>query len=183
MLSHIENGNARALAVTTAERSPIVPSVPSLEHAGYKGSASELWWDILAPVGTPNTVVERLNIGLRIIVTSPHMKEFFLKARAKPAPMMAGEFEEFNDAEISRRKGSRHHPYRHPPSRGSARQAHHRTQAGGAYLLMNVCLTANVLTSHSCDVPALSLQFLRRLCFSAWVFLRRMLEPLSHHSA
>lgn len=80
--------------------------LPSLEHAGYKGSASELWWGILAPVGTSDTVFERLNTGLRTIVTSLHMKEFFLKAWAKPALMMAGEFEEFIDAEISRWKGS-----------------------------------------------------------------------------
>lgn len=104
MLPHIENGKARALAVTTAERSPIVPNVPSLEQAGYKGSASELWWGILAPAGTPDTVVERLNTELTTIVTSPEMKEFFLKAGAEPAPMTPDEFEGFIGAEISRWK-------------------------------------------------------------------------------
>ena len=102
MLPHIENGKARALAVTTAERSPIMPDLPSIEQLGYKGSASELWWGILAPAGTPDTVVERLNTELRTIVTSSEMKEFFLKAGAEPAPMTAADFEGFIKAEISR---------------------------------------------------------------------------------
>jgi tripartite-type tricarboxylate transporter receptor subunit TctC len=104
MLPHIENGKARALAVTTAERSVVVPEIPSVAQAGYKDSASELWWGILAPAGTPEPVVERLNQELGKIVSSDTMKQFFLKAGAESAPMTAGEFERFIGAEIHRWK-------------------------------------------------------------------------------
>ena len=104
MLPHVANGRVRALAVTTPQRSPIVPDLPSIEQAGYKGSASELWWGVLAPAGTPAPVVERLNAEINRIVVSPEMKEFFLKAGAEPAPMKADEFAQFIAAEIARWK-------------------------------------------------------------------------------
>lgn len=104
MLPHVTSGRVRALAVTTAERSPLVPDLPSLEQAGYKGSASELWWGVLAPAGTPPAVVDRLNAEINKIVLSAEMKAFLLKQGAEPAPMKPAEFEDFIVAEISRWK-------------------------------------------------------------------------------
>lgn len=104
ILGQVKNGRVRALAVTTASRSPVAPELPSLEEAGYKGSASELWWGVLAPAGTPQPVVDRLNAEINKIVMSPEMKEFFLKEGAEPAPMKSAEFESFIAAEIERWK-------------------------------------------------------------------------------
>jgi tripartite-type tricarboxylate transporter receptor subunit TctC len=104
ILAQVKGGRVRALAVTTAERSPVAPELPSLEEAGYKGSASELWWGLLAPAGTPPAIVDKLNAELNRIVKSPEMKDFFLREGAEPAPMTAAEFETFIANEIDRWK-------------------------------------------------------------------------------
>ncbi|MEJ5990327.1 tripartite tricarboxylate transporter substrate binding protein [Ramlibacter sp. PS3R-8] len=104
ILGQVKGGRVRALAVTTATRSPVAPDLPSLEQSGYKGSASELWWGVLAPAGTPQPVVDRLNTEINKIVLSADMKEFFLKEGAEPAAMKPAEFEAFIAAEIERWK-------------------------------------------------------------------------------
>jgi tripartite-type tricarboxylate transporter receptor subunit TctC len=104
ILAQVKGGRVRALAVTSANRSPVAPDLPSLEQSGYKGSASELWWGVLAPAGTPQPVVDRLNAEINKIILSPEMKEFFLKEGAEPAAMKPAEFEAFIAAEIERWK-------------------------------------------------------------------------------
>lgn len=104
ILGQVKSGRVRALAVTTAARSPVAPELPSLEQSGYKGSATELWWGVLAPAGTPQPVVDRLNAEINKIVASAEMKEFFLKEGAEPAPMKAADFEAFIATEIERWK-------------------------------------------------------------------------------
>jgi tripartite-type tricarboxylate transporter receptor subunit TctC len=104
ILGQVKGGRVRALAVTTAARSPVAPELPSLEQSGYKGSATELWWGVLAPAGTPQPVVDRLNTEINRIIASAEMKEFFLKEGAEPAPMKAADFEAFIAAEIERWK-------------------------------------------------------------------------------
>ena len=104
ILGQVKGGRVRALAVTTATRSAVTPDLPSLEQSGYKGSASELWWGVLAPAGTPQPVVDRLNTEINKIVLSTEMKEFFLKEGAEPAAMKPADFEAFIAAEIERWK-------------------------------------------------------------------------------
>jgi tripartite-type tricarboxylate transporter receptor subunit TctC len=104
ILSQVKGGRARALAVTTATRSPVAPELPSLEQSGYKGSASELWWGVLAAAGTPQPIVDRLNGEINKIILSVEMKDFFLKEGAEPAAMKSAEFEAFIAAEIERWK-------------------------------------------------------------------------------
>jgi tripartite-type tricarboxylate transporter receptor subunit TctC len=104
ILAQVKGGRVRALAVTSATRSPVAPELPSLEQSGYKGSATELWWGVLAPAGTPQPVVDRLNGEINKIILSPEMKDFFLKEGAEPAAMKPAEFEAFIAAEIERWK-------------------------------------------------------------------------------
>jgi tripartite-type tricarboxylate transporter receptor subunit TctC len=104
ILGQVKGGRVRALAVTSANRSPVAPDLPSLEQSGYKGSATELWWGVLAPAGTPQPVVDRLNTEINKIILSAEMKEFFLKEGAEPAAMKPAEFEAFIAAEIERWK-------------------------------------------------------------------------------
>jgi tripartite-type tricarboxylate transporter receptor subunit TctC len=104
ILGQVKGGRVRALAVTSANRSPVAPDLPSLEQSGYKGSASELWWGVLAPAGTPQPVVDRLTAEINEIILSAEMKEFFLKEGAEPASMKPAEFEAFIAAEIERWK-------------------------------------------------------------------------------
>lgn len=61
LLPHIQAGRMRALAVTAPERSAIMPSVPTAAEAGVKGFEVSAWNGILAPAGTPRSVIDRLH--------------------------------------------------------------------------------------------------------------------------
>lgn len=104
ILGQVRSGRVRALAVTTATRSPVSPELPALEEAGYKGSAADLWWGVLAPAGTPQPVVDKLNAELNKQVQSAEMKDFFLKEGAVPAAMKPADFATFIGEEIGRWK-------------------------------------------------------------------------------
>jgi tripartite-type tricarboxylate transporter receptor subunit TctC len=57
----IESGKVRALGVTTPERSPVRPEVPSIAEAGVPGYAAESWYGFFVPAGTPAEIVNKLN--------------------------------------------------------------------------------------------------------------------------
>ncbi len=75
VLSHIKAGKLRALAVTTAKRSPALPDVPTLDESGLKGFNLGTWFGVLAPAGTPREVVVRLNAEIVKIVNAPDFKK------------------------------------------------------------------------------------------------------------
>jgi len=68
--SLIEGGQLRALAVTSAERSPAFPNVPTVAEAGVPGYAAESWYGLFAPAKTPREIVERLNKSAAAAVKS-----------------------------------------------------------------------------------------------------------------
>ncbi len=61
VLPHVKGGKARALAVTGDKRSPLMPDVPTMREAGANGTEVYNYWGLVAPVGTPVAVVNRLN--------------------------------------------------------------------------------------------------------------------------
>ena len=104
ILAQVKAGKVRALAVTSPVRSAVAPDLPSLEQSGYKGSAAELWWGVLAPAGTPQAVVDKLNAEINKAVAGADMKEFFLREGAEPAPLTPAEFGKLIGSEIARWK-------------------------------------------------------------------------------
>lgn len=87
ILGQVKNGKVRVLAVTSAGRSAILPDQPSLEEAGFKPSATDIWWALLANANTPQPIVDRLNAEINKIIQSEDMKAFFMKEGAEPAPV------------------------------------------------------------------------------------------------
>ena len=61
VLPHLKAGRLRALAVTTARRSPQMPQVPSIAEAGVPGYEATLWFGIAAPKGTTKTIIAKLH--------------------------------------------------------------------------------------------------------------------------
>jgi tripartite-type tricarboxylate transporter receptor subunit TctC len=59
--SLIEGGQLRALAVTSAERSPAFPNLPTVAEAGVPGYDAEAWYGLFAPAKTPPEIIDRLN--------------------------------------------------------------------------------------------------------------------------
>lgn len=71
VLQHIRSNKLRALAVTTATRSPALPEVPTLDEAGLKGFNIGTWFGVLAPAQTPRDIVARLNTEMVKVIHSP----------------------------------------------------------------------------------------------------------------
>jgi tripartite-type tricarboxylate transporter receptor subunit TctC len=84
LLPHAKSGRARALAVGTPKRSPSLPDVPTVAESGYPGFDASLWLAIMAPAGTPQAVIERLNRELNAIVAAADTREAFDKAGTEP---------------------------------------------------------------------------------------------------
>ena len=68
---HIDSGRVRALAVTTAKRSPELPNVPALAEVGYGQFEAPAWWAVLAPAKTPPEIVARMNAEISKALQNP----------------------------------------------------------------------------------------------------------------
>src|SRR3954464_8186736 len=73
-LEHVRAGTLRALAVTTKERSALLPDLPSLHEAGIPGYDVTSWAGLFAPAGTPGEIVARLNDEVGKIIANPDVK-------------------------------------------------------------------------------------------------------------
>jgi tripartite-type tricarboxylate transporter receptor subunit TctC len=73
--SLVESGQLRAIAVTSAERSPAFPQLPTVAEAGVPGYAAESWYGLFAPAGTPADIIERLNKSAASAVRSEAFKK------------------------------------------------------------------------------------------------------------
>ena len=89
---HVKAGKVRGLGVTSEGASAVVPDLPSIQQAGVKGYAFELWWGILAPPKTPPEIVNAINAEVNRIVATPEIREVFLREGAEPATMSAPQF-------------------------------------------------------------------------------------------
>ncbi len=70
---HVTAGRVRALAVTALKRSPLFPSVPTLDEAGVKGFEVTAWGGFVAPHGTPPSVIARLNTDINALLQDPEV--------------------------------------------------------------------------------------------------------------
>ena len=73
----VKAGKLRALAVTSAKRSPVTPDLPTIAEDGYKGYDATPWWGIAGPGGIPRPLLARINTGVRTAMASAEMKERF----------------------------------------------------------------------------------------------------------
>ena len=75
VIPHVKAGKLRALAVTTAQRSPSFPQLPTISEAGVPGYDAGSWYGLLVPAGTPKEVVARLNAETVKLLKLPEVKE------------------------------------------------------------------------------------------------------------
>ncbi|MBL8311141.1 MAG: tripartite tricarboxylate transporter substrate binding protein [Burkholderiales bacterium] len=68
---HVDSGRVRALAVTTAKRSPELPSVPALAEIGYGQFEAPAWWAVLAPAKTPPEIIARMSAEISKALQNP----------------------------------------------------------------------------------------------------------------
>jgi len=84
LLPQVEAGQLRALAIGSAERSPLVPDVPTIAEAGYPGFDVIAWYGLFAPRGTPAPVVERLSREIEKILGEKDVRDELAKLGAEP---------------------------------------------------------------------------------------------------
>ena len=101
-LPQARGNRVRALAVTSAERSPAAPDVPTLAEAGVKDCEISEWNALLAPAGTPAAVLERLHAEVAKIMRMADMKEKFADLGATAIGSTPAEFAAFLRAEMTK---------------------------------------------------------------------------------
>jgi tripartite-type tricarboxylate transporter receptor subunit TctC len=74
-VTNVKAGKLRALAVTSLDRNPALPDVPTVDESGVPGYKNITWHSILVPAGTPKPIVARLNREIVKIVHTPDVKE------------------------------------------------------------------------------------------------------------
>ncbi|HEY7658824.1 MAG TPA: tripartite tricarboxylate transporter substrate binding protein [Burkholderiales bacterium] len=101
-ISYIKAGRLRAIAVTGATRSPLMPEVPTVSEAGLPGYEVTSWYGVFAPAAVPKNLVTRLNGDIAAVLGTADMKQRLEKLGAEPAPQSPEAFAGFVQAEISK---------------------------------------------------------------------------------
>jgi tripartite-type tricarboxylate transporter receptor subunit TctC len=100
--AQLKAGKLKALAVTTAKRSSLIPELPTLSETGLPGFDIYTWWGFMAPAGTPKEIVAKWNAEVTRILNSPEMKAFFAQQGAEPAPDSPEQFAALIKSEITK---------------------------------------------------------------------------------
>ncbi|MDB5809852.1 MAG: extra-cytoplasmic solute receptor BugT [Betaproteobacteria bacterium] len=80
----IRSNKLRALAISTATRSSVLPNVPTVSEAGVPGYQTANWWGVAAPRGTSPAIVNRLNQEIKAVLQSPEIEKRFVNEGAEP---------------------------------------------------------------------------------------------------
>ena len=92
VMSHVQAGRLRALALTGARRSEILPSLPTVSESGLPGYAAVGWFGLLAPVATPRAVVVKLSADANRVLAQKEVREKMLALGSEPAGNTPEEF-------------------------------------------------------------------------------------------
>ena len=100
---HAQSGAVRALAVTTPQRNPSIPDIPTIGETlpGYEATA---WQGLFAPAGTPRPIIERLAAEVKRTLERPEVADALTAVGAEPAPLPTEEFAAFARAERAKWK-------------------------------------------------------------------------------
>ncbi len=102
VLPQVRNGRLRALAVSSLQRLPSLPDVPTVAERGFAGFDADQWYGIVAPAGTPDAVVVRLNAEINKALQTSSVAEQMAKEGAIPTPTAPKAFGELIAREIPR---------------------------------------------------------------------------------
>jgi tripartite-type tricarboxylate transporter receptor subunit TctC len=98
-VGHIKSGKIRALAVSTAKRSGLLPELPTVSEAGLKGFEANNWYGLLAPAKTPPAVIARLNKEAIAVLNLPDVKELLFRQGLDVSPSTPEAFGAYIKAE------------------------------------------------------------------------------------
>jgi tripartite-type tricarboxylate transporter receptor subunit TctC len=102
VLPHVRNGRLRALAVSSPQRLATLPDVPTVAESGFPGFDADQWYGIVAPAGTPDAVVHRLNAEINKALQTPAVAQQLADEGAIPMPGSPTAFGDLIAREIPR---------------------------------------------------------------------------------
>lgn len=101
-MPHIQSGRLRPIAITSPQRSPLLPDVPTFIESGYADFDVQSWFGLAAPAGTPAAVVTKLNAELAKVLALPEVKKRLAEMGATPSGGSPADMRKFAAAEIKR---------------------------------------------------------------------------------
>lgn len=101
-LPFVKQGRLKALGVSSAERLPAAPEIPTIAEQGYPGFVGVPWVCLMAPAGTPPAIVQKLNAKINEIMQQPAVKEQMAVMGVLPMVMTTDQFNTFWRAEIAK---------------------------------------------------------------------------------
>lgn len=99
-MPHVKAGKLRALAITSKERSPLLPDVPTIAESGFPGFEVQSWFGLSAPAGTPDAVIKRINTALNTALKDPTIKQRLADLVATTAPGTPDDMRKFVASEL-----------------------------------------------------------------------------------
>lgn len=102
VLPHVTSGKIRALGVTGAKRSALLPDVPTIAEAGVPGYAFDAWYAILAPAMTPRAVISKVNADVNRALQQPEVRQRFVSIGMEPMGGSEQAFAEYFQAETAK---------------------------------------------------------------------------------
>ncbi len=102
VLPHVEAGTLRALGISSPKRVPAMKDIPTIAEQGYPGFEADQWYGILAPAGTPQPIVDRLNAEIRKAMTDKEIVTALARDGADVWVTTPEEFRDFIAKEIPR---------------------------------------------------------------------------------
>lgn len=101
-LPHINSGKLKALAVTTAQRTPQLPGVPTIAESGYPGFLGVGWAGLFMPAGGARELVEKISADVRAVLNEPEMSKRIVDRGGIPDPMTPQQTAEFVRTDTAR---------------------------------------------------------------------------------
>ena len=98
---YVRDGKLRAIAVSTKERFPLFPNVPTIDESGFKGFDGGSWAGLVMPAGTPRDIVNKVNADVEVIMNSSSMKEKILSMGGITVRDTPDEFTAFVTGEVA----------------------------------------------------------------------------------
>jgi tripartite-type tricarboxylate transporter receptor subunit TctC len=98
---HVKSGALRGLAVSTPQRNPSFPDIPTAAEAGVPGYDFSSWGGVLAPAGTPRAVVQKLNAAIGAALSNPDLNKRFIEMGLVAKHSTPDEFGKFVQSEMS----------------------------------------------------------------------------------
>ena len=98
----VASGRLRAIAVTSANRTPQMPNVPTVQEAGFPGYEVQSWYGVCVPSGTPVAILDKLNADINSVLRIPEIQQRLTELGIDVAPTTREEFDQFIRAEIVR---------------------------------------------------------------------------------